>query len=476
MKNTLIQLKHLYQRAGFGASPATLQQASRHSVRRAVQDLFKDAQTPLPLHVVDPQRVGYSRKALLEMVLQKDPLSEEQKKQYIRQIDQGNRELIGDLNYAWVTQMASGTSVFREKMTLFWHGHFACRSLNPAFVQRQNNTIRQHALGKFGDLLQAIAQDPAMLQFLNNQQNRKQSPNENFAREVMELFTLGRGHYSEQDIKEAARTFTGWGFNREGTFEIRKNQHDAGTKTIFGKTGPFDGTDTLSLILERPETAPFLVTKIYRYFVNDRPDPEIIQPLAAGFRKKDYDISWLMHEILTSDWFYRPENIGVNIKSPVELLVGFQRQLGLNFGQKQAVLYVQKALDQVLFYPPNVAGWPGGATWIDSSSLLLRMKLPEIILQAAQLNFKAKADGDVNTDYLAKRSNKPFLQTQFDWEAFAQPFASLSTEALLDALSTYLLARPLLPSQRDLLLKHRKNNDLQDFTLGLLTLPEYQLC
>ncbi len=476
MKSNLSQLRHLYLRAGFGASPAELQAASHHSLSKVVDRLFEDSQSSSALHVVDPQQLGYTRQTLLEMVMQKDSLSKDQRKQMTQQVQREKREQIGDLNYAWVNQMGSGKETLREKMTLFWHGHFACRSLNPDYVQRQNNVLREHALGKFGDLLGAISKDPAMLQFLNNQQNRKQSPNENFAREVMELFTLGRGNYTEKDIKEAARSFTGWGFNARGEFVFRKNQHDDGPKTIFGKTGNFSGEDTLNLLLERPETATFLVTKVYRFFVNDIPDQKIIKELAPRFRQKEYDISWLMKAIFSSEWFYDPKNIGTKIKSPVEFLVGLQRTFGLTYGSKQSVLYIQKALDQVLFYPPNVAGWPGGTAWIDSSSLLLRMKLPEVIFNSAELNFKAKADGDVNTDYLTKKKGRPFERVELDWQRFGETFEDLRGEALLTALSGQLLQRPLGSVQKNLILKRKKETELKEYTLALLTLLEYQLC
>ncbi|MFT4032307.1 MAG: DUF1800 domain-containing protein [Siphonobacter sp.] len=474
MKN--IAYQHLFLRAGFGANPAEVQEASKHPIRKIVRRLLEDSEQNLSLHTVDPQQVGYTRRALLEMVMQRDSLSPEQKKQMSQDIQKEYRDQIGDLNYAWVSQMGSGKSALREKMTFFWHGHFACRSQNPNFVQLQNNTIREKALGKFGDLLLAISKDPAMLQFLNNQQNRKQSPNENFAREVMELFTLGRGHYTEQDIKEAARAFTGWGFNLSGEFTFRKNQHDEASKTFFGKTGNFNGEDILTMILERPETATFLVTKLYRFFVNDTPDQAIIAQLAPRFQQKDYDIAWLLEEIFTSDWFYAPQNIGIKIKSPVEYIAGLQRTFGLKYGNKQSVLYVQKALDQVLFYPPNVAGWPGGTSWIDSSSLLLRMKLPEVILNSVELNFKAKADGDVNTAYLTKKSGRQFQEAELDWPAFGKPFEGLTGTALIDALAGYLIQRPLNEVQRALILKRKKKSELQDYTLAILTLPEYQLC
>ena len=471
-KQTKIQ--HLFWRAGFGASPQQVREAAKKPLTEAVDGLFRDSRKDSPLDHLSSAEPGYNRKALKKMVRERDTMAPEKKRQMVKDLIKENRGKIGDLNFQWLDQMGSGREALREKMTLFWHGHFACRSLNPAFVQRQNNLIRGLALGKFGDLLRGVSQDPAMLQFLNNQQNKKDSPNENFAREVMELFTMGRGNYSERDIKEAARAFTGWGFvPLSGEFVFREKVHDAGTKTIFGKTGPFDGDDVLDLILDRPETSRFLVTKMYRYFVNDTPDEGHVGELARRFRRTDYDVEDLMRAIFTADWFYDARNIGAKVKSPVELLAGLQRQFGLDFGGKQSVLYVQKALDQVLFYPPNVAGWPGGRAWIDSSSLLLRMKLPEILFKGAELAVRAKDDGDVNTEHLANKENK-FLNTTVDWTAFEAAFAGLRGKPLLDALTASLLQRPLTPAQQTMLLK--KATSVRDLALAVATLPEYQLC
>lgn len=467
-------LQHLFWRGGFGASPQRVWEAAKKPLREVVDSLFRDSRRDTPLDRITSAEPGYNRRALRELLSRRDDLSPDDKRRMVKDLVQENRGKIGDLNHQWLDRMGHGPEALREKMTLFWHGHFACRTLNPAFVQRQNNLIRGLALGKFGDLLRGVSQDPAMLQFLNNQQNKKDSPNENFAREVMELFTMGRGQYSERDIKEAARAFTGWGFvPLSGEFAFRKNQHDGGSKTIFGKTGSFDGNDVLDLILDRPETSRFLVMKLYRYFVNDTPDESHVGELARRFRRTDYDIEDLMRTIFTADWFYEPRNIGVKIKSPVELLAGLQRQFGVEFGGKQSVLFVQKALDQVLFYPPNVAGWPGGRAWIDSSSLLLRMKLPEILFKGAELAVRAKDDGDVNTEHLANKENK-FLNTTVDWASFEAAFAGLQGKALLDALAGSLLQRPLTPAQQALLLK--KATSVRDLALAVATLPEYQLC
>lgn len=467
------QLQHLFWRAGFGATPAQLQAAERKPLRRVVRDLLADSERVQPLSEINDDFVT---KKEAKGMFQNGMLDREKLKERIRE----NRETIRDVNVAWVERMASGQGALREKMALFWHGHFACRVQNAKAIQHYANVLRTNALGKFGDLLMAVSKAPAMLQFLNAQQNRKNAPNENFAREVMELFTLGRGNYTEKDIKEAARAFTGWGFNLQGEFVFRTNQHDEGRKTIFGKTGEFGGEDVIRLLLERPETARFITTKLYRFLVNEDIDERRIASLADGFFKSQYDIAALLETIFTSDWFYEPRHIGNRIKSPVELLSGMQHSLGVKFAQKQPILFVQKALGQVLLYPPNVAGWPGGRSWIDSSSLLFRMKLPDLVLTSGEVDIRAKDDGDVNTELLNRLANRQFRAT-VDWETFEKGFADVNDAQLPDALAQFLLPQPLDARQRELVQKQVKPNSsrserLRSLTASLMSLPEYQLC
>jgi uncharacterized protein (DUF1800 family) len=241
------QLKHFNSRAAFGTPnpPTTI---------KVVPTIFKQASANKPIHIIKkPERDFESTR----------PSEAE-----IKEAFKKNREDQLTLNAAWFSQLTDPSAVLREKMTFFWHDHFACRTRNAFLAQQQINTLRTHAFGKFGDLLMAISKDPGMLQFLNNQQNKKDSPNENFAREVMELFTLGRGNYTEEDIKNAARAFTGWAFNpNTGEFLFRQRQHDFESKTFRGKTGNFSGEDIVTMILEDKQTAVFITKKICQFFV-----------------------------------------------------------------------------------------------------------------------------------------------------------------------------------------------------------------
>lgn len=470
------KLQHLYWRAGFGATPTELQAQANKPLRKVVRDLLHESADYEPIAIVanDLASKKETKREMQEMFM-----NGEINKQQVAEKLKENRLKIAELNNAWLDRMASGKAALREKMTLFWHGHFACRNKGALFTQVQHNTLRQHALGKFSDLLMAVSKDPAMLQFLNNQQNRKNAPNENFAREVMELFTLGRGNYTEADIKNAARAFTGWGFNLQGEYVFRQMFHDYGEKTIFGKTGDFTGENVIKMLLEKEQTARFIVTKIYKYFVNETPDNQIINDLAKRFYKKDYDIADLMEEIFTADWFYEPKNVGSSIKSPIELLASIRHTTGVNLPNRRTELFIQKVLGQVAFYPPNVAGWAGGKNWIDSSSLLFRMKLPDIFFKSSEIKIAAKDDGDPDNEELTRKESK-LLKASMDWQTFGQAFAKYEGTDLLDQLATFLIQIPLSDEQKKLVMRRAENAKegdlLKNLTVSLMALPEYQLC
>jgi len=286
----------------------------------------------------------------------------------------------------WVQEMLVTPSPLTERMTLFWHNHFV--SAQPKvrvgqLMYRQNVTLRAHATGNFGTLLHAIARDPAMLVYLDGAQNRKGAPNENFAREVMELFTLGEGHYTERDVKEAARAFTGWSVDREtGEFVYRPRGHDGGSKTVFGRTGPFDGDAVLDLLLARPETARHVTAKLWREFVSPDPEPDEVQRIAARFRASNYDIKAALSELLLCDAFYARTNRGVLVKSPVEFVVGTLRSLDLQPEQALPFAIAAAGMGQNLMSPPNVKGWPGGEAWINATTLLARKQFVDRLTRA----------------------------------------------------------------------------------------------
>ena len=522
------QLQHLYWRAGFGPRPQDV--AAGLSPGKALRQLLREARTyePLPSSSLaafqDPQgavmavvpgaagpaaappapavsaqpgtanpagptppptaeaalsphtMLAPRRQGLPQ--LRRAALTPEQRKMQ----NQGIRDAFIGMSTAWMERMATSPGQLREKVALFWHGHFACRTRRPDDSLALLNTIREKALGKFSDLLLAVSQEPAMLQFLNNQQNKKEHPNENFAREVMELFTLGRGNYSETDVKEAARAFTGWGYDGQSRFVFRARLHDEGSKTLLGQTGNFGGEDALRIILEQPAASTFLVTKIYRFFVNDTPDPARIAPLAAAFQRSGYDVSDLLEQIFSADWFYAPANTGNLIKSPVALVAGLRRTLNLQIDNDKQLLGYQKALGQTLFMPPNVAGWPGGRAWIDSSSLLLRLQLPSILFKNADFMVRLKDDENDITPQTTgqERLVKNTQTTHLPLGPIQQLLGTAPVENQPQLLASFLLTTPLRPENLALVRQAADRaatpeERLRSTLVSLLSLPEYQL-
>ncbi|SKA08592.1 Uncharacterized conserved protein, DUF1800 family [Chitinophaga eiseniae] len=475
-----LEMQHLAWRAGFGETLPVISDWEKRRRKEIVNKVLNG-----PKHA-ELESVDVINATDLPDYKRAKDMTEEQRKT-VRQM---NTQGIKDLNVAWMNMMQKSEHPLREKMSLFWHGHFACRTQNVLFNQQLIGVIRENALGNFGDLLTAVSKSPAMLQFLNNQQNRKQRPNENFAREVMELFTMGRGHYAETDIKEAARAFTGWGFDGNGQFVFREKQHDDGVKNIFGKSGRYNGDDVLKLLLEQRQTATFITTKIFRYFVDDTPDDTLIQSLSEKFYHSGYDIKTLMREIFMADWFYDSKYIGNRIKSPVELLVGIRRTIPMAFEQEETMLVFQRILGQVLFYPPNVAGWPGGRNWIDSSSLMFRLRVPQVILYSQVLNIRPKeltpemGDGG---NYKMTLQINDFLKRQFakkvnariNWDPYVQGFKEVPRENLADAIAGALLQQSG-NVRKNLLEKYADTSSREGYiktvTIDVMSTPEYQLC
>ena len=408
-----------------------------------------------------------------EMQKAKDP---EQRKK----MREKSRDDLKIMNLRWLETMVNSEAQLREKMSLFWHGHFACRILNSFYAQELLQTIRINALGSFADMLKAVSKSPAMLQFLNNQQNKKSHPNENFAREVMELFTMGRGNYTETDVKEAARAFTGWAFNAQGEFVFRKNQHDDDSKTFLGKTGNFNGDDILDMLLENKQTANYISKKIYRYFVNENVNEQNQQWLSNRFYSNNYNIAKLLQDIYTSDWFYDEKNIGTRIKSPIELLAGIRRLLPMQLENEQSQLLFERALGQVLFYPPNVAGWPGGKNWIDSSSLMLRLRIPQILSANDALDIRPKTDDDVQMGQMLDGAKKLKAGTAtIDWDSVNKIFEKVQRENLIENITSTVLQTKNKVSNAVLdkfVNAASRENFIKSTVVNLMATPEYQLC
>src|SRR5579863_7063112 len=386
---------HLLERAGFGGTPEEIQALAKMTPNRAIARLVRfegtDVSHMAPFDhsgIHDPGLEPFppSRPAVTDMAKEKGEALG------IKVKPSGNRRLqpivdeffywlrasaleTNRVAYWWANRMVASPRPLQEKMALFWHGHFAS---NEAKVRDYRKLLNQLQLfenkgtGNFRDLTVAVAQDPAMLAFLDAGVNVKGASNENFAREVMELFTMGPGNYMEKDIREAARAFTGWNY-ADLKFVVNQDRHDDGEKTFLGKTGRFDGVEVIDIIMQQPATADFIAGKIYRYFVRQELSPELQKQLGAVLRDNHYEITPLLETIFRSRDFYSPASVGTQIKSPVQLAVSTFRKLGL-----QSVPGVPdfnsatSALGQQLFSPPTVAGWAGGQSWITPGLLLER--------------------------------------------------------------------------------------------------------
>jgi len=349
---------HLYRRAAFGPNREDLVEADR----------------------LGPQ-------GTLDLVLRGRPQAEELLETLtdVGRLAAAHDDAGEQLTSWWLYGMLHSGHPFREKLTLFWHNHFATSLLkvqNAVLMFRQNCLLRGHALGKFGPLLQDISRDGAMLVWLDSNRNVKGKPNENYARELMELFSLGVGNYTERDIREAARAFTGWHTDGEA-FHFDAGSHDSGPKTILGQTGAWDGGDVVRIVLQQPAAARFLVRKLYHFLISEKADPPaaLLEPLCEAFRKSDYDIAGLVKTMLASRHFYSGHAFRQRVKGPVEFLLGAVRMVYHSYGEgetnyrplpTQALVGRLKAMGQQLFAPPNVKGWPGGLSWLNTSTVLER--------------------------------------------------------------------------------------------------------
>src|ERR1035437_1213094 len=457
------KIQHLFLRATFSETPDKIKALLATPINTIVDDLFHASEVYKDIDYIDSPLYGQEDKGVggvkvVKLILKSKKETEE-------------------LNNEWLFKMAYTKASLREKMVFFWHNHFSTNVAFSYLMQVQNNTLRKHALGKFGDLLHAISKDPAMIFYLNNQQNRKRHPNENFAREVMELFTLGIGHYNEKDIKEAARAFTGWSVNDKGEFVFNEKAHDTDEKEFLGKKGNFNGDDIINIILEQKQTAKDRISKIYREFVNDSINLSRVEELADGFYKSGYDISALMKKIFTSDWFYDEENIGNKIASPVELIVRYKKLVGLEFEKPQTQINLQHVLGQVLFFPPNVAGWKGGQNWIDSSSLILRLNMPHSILNNSGMDVQAKPAFE--EDPLESFREKKIGVIKSDWIAFASNFIHQPKEKQLDDLLESLIQCDKSRIRKDLIEKNiddsTEEKRITGMAANIMSLPEFQL-
>jgi hypothetical protein len=404
---------HLLERAGFGGTPEEIQRLASLTPQQAVDSLVEYAR------VDDRNATAFEESGVWDAGMDPFPPSRAEAVRLAREhgealgvktLPAGSQRRLQPvvdkffyglrantietqrLGVWWANRMLTTTRPLEEKLTLFWHGHFAtgdAKVRDYRMMLRQNQMLRRNAEGPLRALLVGILEDPAMLVYLDNGENVKKHPNENFGRELLELFTMGVGHYTERDVREAARAFTGW-TNDVLEFKIDKAQHDFGDKTFLGRSGPLDGTDIIDTILNQPATGEFVAARLYRYFVRDDISPAVKTELGRGYKSSGYQTKFLLRRLFLSKDFYSPPAMATQIKSPVVLVISTYKKMGLrdlptipDFGR------LTGALGQTLFDPPNVAGWAGGRTWITPATLLQRGNLFRDVLFADAKAFRA---------------------------------------------------------------------------------------
>jgi uncharacterized protein (DUF1800 family) len=422
---------HLFRRAGFGATAMELDEAVAGSPGELAHRLVFDRSEPDAFHQL--------MRGMVDSMIATGDASR--------------------LAAAWLYRMLQTPDQLQEKITLFWHGHFATSAekvQDPIMMQQQNDLLRNNATGSFQEMVQSISSDPAMLIYLDSASNRKTHPNENFSRELMELFCLGEGHYSEGDIRELARCFTGWEVKNR-RFRFNRYQHDFGSKTVLGKTARFTGEQAVEQVLEQPSAAQFIAAKLVNYLVFDEPvvPAMLVEPLAAQLRADDFQLGPTLQKILSSNLFHSPFSRRRKIRSPVELMVGMLRTLEMTVNINELAAGIQD-IGQGLFFPPNVNGWDGGRSWINSSTLLGRANLVYRVLADEKTRF---AGGSLE-EYLAGHQVNT-LAKAVDW------------------FVDHLLAIDLAPGRREDIsaaIDSSVPDSYRQLLHTLATLPEFQIC
>jgi uncharacterized protein (DUF1800 family) len=349
-----VRLAHLLRRAGFGPAPGELEARLNDGYEQTVRELLESGGVSDGLAEIDTQIGGI--------------------------LDFNNIE---DVRTWWIYRMIHSRRPLLEKMAFFWHGHFATaisKVGNPYLMYLQNQLFRERGLGPFGELLARVARDPAMLIWLDSASNRKAHPNENFAREVMELFAIGPGHYTERDVQESARAFTGWHL-RDDAFFLNAAEHDFGAKTFLGRQGNFDGSDILQILADHPATAERLTNKLFSFFIYENPESDVLAPFVSVWQSTKGNVREVLRAMFLSPVFSSDRAFRAKIKSPAEFVIGSIRSLGGTITPRQVVALMAR-MGQDLFNPPSVKGWDGGKAWISTSTLFERFNFAASITTA----------------------------------------------------------------------------------------------
>lgn len=476
---------HLLNRAGFGGTPEQIEKLVSLGHEGAVSYLVDYEKIPDPAadpswaHP-DPGRA--ERRRAIRMA------TADQRKELQKQENEIIRDEMLELRGWWLKRMATGSRPFQEKMTLFWHGHFATsveKVRDAYYMWRQNELFRRRATGNWLELLTEAGKDPAMLIWLDQAQSRREHPNENFAREVMELFALGQGHYTEKDITEAARALTGWSLEPDSqSFIERPFIHDAGEKTIFGNTGYFDGEDFIQQIVAQPQAAVYITGKLWNFFAGEMPSTELNAGLADLFRRGGNDFKPLVRIIFSTEEFYSPSIVRNQVKSPVQWLVGTVRMLECELPPPLVSTNLLRSLGQDIFAPPNVKGWDGGLAWITTNNLLARYNEAAMLAQGDKEIAAALATGPAKNPGRIKQIQNRMRNLRVggvNVDKILTDQERSNKEMLISALEKRLLQGNLTAKQEKTLREYLEDktsldeSDIQDAIRLVMCTPEYQV-
>jgi uncharacterized protein (DUF1800 family) len=375
---------HLLRRVAFGGTPEEAEQFYDMGPGPAVDRLLATSSdlTDLPPPVTDPREA--ERRREWQRARQQNP---DMNRREAAEFQKAMREMLAEMRFWWLQRLRDDRFAAQEKLVLFWHGHFATSQTKVRFnhaMLGQNETLRRLAMAPFPELCAAMAKDAAMLIWLDGRQSTKKAPNENFAREVMELFTLGEGYYSEDDVRMAARCFTGWTVKMEtGQAQFVPRRFDEGRKKLFGKSGNFNSDEAVAVICGQPRCAEFLVSKLWEFYAYPQPDPALVKSLADHYRANGLSTCHLLPMIFTHPEFYSERALSRQIKSPVQWLVQSARELSRQVMTPGSALPLLAQLGQNLFEPPSVKGWDGGRSWINSGTLIRRSNSALLMTVAA---------------------------------------------------------------------------------------------
>ena len=459
--------RHLLTRAGFSGTPEEIARVQARGLAAAIAHLVDYETVPdsLAPHGIEPRRLP-PREELAQMTA-------EARQRRVQMSQRDDRRAFEQVRNWWLQRLLRSQRPLEEKLTLFWHGHFTSghREVRNAYhMAVQNDLLREHASGNFAEFVREISRDPAMLAYLNNNQNSRRAPNENYARELLELFTLGAGNYSEKDIKEAARAFTGWRF-QNSSFVFVPRDHDYGEKEFLGRTGRFDGDDIIRIVLEQEAAPRFVARKLLAFFAVEPTEAEL-EPYARILRERGWELKPLLRTLFASEWFYSDRVRARQIKSPLALVVTFAREMGATELPSEPLLRACANVGQELMQPPNVKGWDGGPAWITSSNLLTRY--------------------NITKGMIAGGADRRRAASSFSTLALVDSSQATTAESILAALERRFLVLPLAAERRVRLLEFATGKDgsapldfsdrarlrqkLDELLHLLTTTPEFQIC